>query len=276
MSALAPIWPLESTFDFRGDAIRYRLAGTGPDLVLVHGTPFSSYVWHRILPAIAPNWRVHIFDLLGYGQSTMREGQDVSLGVQNEVLTALLAHWGLKKPAVAAHDFGGATALRAHLLNQVEFRQLLLIDPVAIHPWGSPFVRHVAQHEAAFRGIPAYIHEAMVARYLRGAVFRNIKDEELAPYAAPWLGPLGQPAFYRQIAQMDQRYTDEIEQALPAIRCPVSILWGENDEWIPVTQARRLQSMIPGSALQIVPQCGHLVQEDAPAAIISEIGQLAR
>lgn len=276
MTALAPVWPLDRTFEFRGDMIRYRVAGAGPDLVLVHGTPFSSYVWHRILPAIGSDWRLHIFDLLGYGQSTMREGQDVSLGIQNKVLTALLGHLGLKNPSMVAHDFGGATTLRAHLLDRVEFSQMLLIDPVAIRPWGSPFVRHVAQYEAAFQGIPGYIHEAMVARYLRGAVFRTMNDEELAPYAAPWLGPVGQPAFYRQIAQMDQCYTDEIEDALAAIRCPVTILWGENDEWIPVAQGRRLQSMIPGSTLKTVPQCGHLMQEDAPATIISAIGQLRR
>ena len=53
MSAMAPIWPLDRVFEFRGDTIRYRVEGAGPELVLVHGRPFSSYVWHRILPAIA-------------------------------------------------------------------------------------------------------------------------------------------------------------------------------------------------------------------------------
>lgn len=98
MGSLAAAWPLDRGFGFRGDTIRYRVQGDGPDLLLVHGTPFSSYVWHRILPAIAAAWRVHVFDLLGYGQSTMRDGQDVSLGIQNEVLASLFAHLGLKKP----------------------------------------------------------------------------------------------------------------------------------------------------------------------------------
>ena len=274
MTSLAAIWPLDKDFDFHGDTIRYRVQGTGPDLLLVHGTPFSSYVWHRILPTIAEHWRVHVFDLLGYGQSTMRDGQDVSLGVQNEVLAGLMAHLGLNRPAVVAHDFGGATTLRAHLLNGIDVAQMLLIDPVAIRPWGSPFVQHVAQHETAFQGIPAYIHEAMVARYLRGAIHRPISDAELEPYMAPWLGPKGQPAFYRQIAQMDQRYTDEIEAALPRIRCPVSILWGEADEWIPVAQGRKLQAMIPAARLRTVPRAGHLMQEDAPEAIIAAIREL--
>jgi pimeloyl-ACP methyl ester carboxylesterase len=274
MTSLANSWPLEGSFDFRGDTIRYRSQGSGPDLLLVHGTPFSSYVWHRIVPAIEGAWRVHVFDLLGYGQSTMRDAQDVSLGIQNRVLAAFIAHLGLHQPTVVAHDFGGATSLRAHLLDGVAFKRLLLIDPVAIRPWGSPFVRHVAQHEAAFQGIPGYIHEAMVARYVRGAVFRTMTDEELQPYVEPWLGPVGQPAFYRQIAQMDERYTDEIEAAPPGIGCPVNILWGEADEWIPVGQGRKLQSMIPGAVLETVPRSGHLMQEDAPEAILAAIHKL--
>jgi len=276
VGSLAASCALDKSFDFRGDTIAYRVQGNGPDLLLVHGTPFSSYVWHRVLPAIAEHWRVHIFDLLGYGQSTMRDGQDVSLGVQNEVLAGLIAHLGLKRPTVVAHDFGAATTLRVHLLNGIDFTELLLIDPVAIRPWGSPFVKHVARHEAAFQGIPAYIHEAMVARYLRGAVHRPISDAELVPYVGPWLGPKGQPAFYRQIAQMDQRYTDEIEAALATIRCPVSILWGETDEWIPVDQGHKLQVMIPGSRLRTVPRSGHLMQEDAPEAVITAIRELHR
>jgi pimeloyl-ACP methyl ester carboxylesterase len=273
---VAMVWTLDQSFDYRGDTVRYAMMGDGPDLVLVHGTPFSSYVWRRIALQAARGWKVHVFDLLGYGQSTKRNGQDVSLAVQNKLLEALLAHWRLERPSIVGHDFGGATVLRAHLLGGCEFEQILLIDPVAIRPWGSPFVRHVRDHEAAFSGIPAYIHEAMVARYLRGAIARQVSDGELAPYVAPWLGPIGQPAFYRQIAQMDERFTDEIEARLTQIRCPISILWGEEDGWIPVAQGARLHGMISGSRFRTVPRAGHLLQEDAPEAIVTAIHELAR
>src|SRR4051812_36890603 len=85
-------WHLDQTFAFEGDTVRHRSFGEGPDLVLVHGTPFSSWVWRRIAREASRQWRVHVFDLLGYGASTQRDGQDVSLGVQNRVLAALLAH----------------------------------------------------------------------------------------------------------------------------------------------------------------------------------------
>ena len=70
---------------------------------------------------------------------------------------------------------------------------------------------------------------------------------------------------------MDQRYTDEIEPRYAQIRCPVRILWGEEDTWIPTEQGRELASRIPGATLRNVPTAGHLVQEDAPEAVVAAL-----
>jgi pimeloyl-ACP methyl ester carboxylesterase len=262
---------LTETLLFEGQEVRYGVAGKGPPLVLVHGTPFSSVVWRRIAPHLAESRTVFLYDLLGYGRSAMQEDQDVSLGVQNRLLDALLDHWDVAAPDVVAHDFGGATALRTHLLNGRDFRTLTLIDPVALSPWGSPLVQHVRRHLEAFAGLPAYLHDALLRAYISGAVHRKLSDAEMQLYLAPWQGPRGQAGFYRQIAQMDQRYTDEVEPLYGAIRCPVSIVWGQEDQWIPVERAAQLRSRISGARLRIVPDAGHLVQEDAPEAILASV-----
>ncbi|WP_118180186.1 alpha/beta fold hydrolase [Paraburkholderia phosphatilytica] len=264
-------WTLDRQMDFRGQTVRYRVRGDGPPLVMVHGTPFSSYVWHRIAPHLEATRTVYLYDLLGYGQSEMRAGQDVSLGVQNALLAELLAHWQLDRPDVVAHDFGGATALRAHLIDGCDYRTLTLIDPVAVAPWGSPFVQHVRHHAEAFSGAPAYIHEAIVKAYVRGAIARPLADAELQPYVDPWLSEQGCIGFYRQIAQMDQRYTDEVEPRYGSIRCTTQILWGEDDAWIPIARGRQLASAIPGAHFVAVPNAGHLMQEDAPEAIVAAV-----
>jgi pimeloyl-ACP methyl ester carboxylesterase len=240
-------------------------------LVLLHGTPFSSIVWRRIAPLLAEHRQVFYFDLLGYGRSEMREGQDVSLGIQNHVFAALLDHWAVIEPDVVAHDFGGATALRAHLLNHRPYRSLTLIDPVALAPWGSAFVRHVRDHEQAFAGLPPYIHAAILPAYIAGAAHRPLSSDDMRLYAEPWQSEAGQSAFYRQIAQMDQRHTDEVEPLYGQIRCPVSILWGQEDAWIPVERGRILADRIPQAHLRVVPNAGHLMQDDAPEAIISDL-----
>jgi len=231
---------LPHTYRFDGQAVRYGTLGSGSSLVLLHGTPFSSVVWRRIAPLLATRRKVFFFDLLGYGQSEMQSGQDVSLAVQNRLFAALIEHWNLDRPDVVAHDFGGSTALRAHLLNGCEYASLTLIDPVAVAPWGSPFVRHVRDHEAAFAGLPAYVHRAILEAYISSAAHQRLGPDDLDLYVGPWTGATGQAAFYRQIAQMDQCYTDEVESFYRNIRCPVSILWGEQDNWIPPDRGHSL------------------------------------
>jgi pimeloyl-ACP methyl ester carboxylesterase len=262
---------LPETFVFEGQQVRYGVMGTGEPLVMVHGTPFSSVVWRRVAPHLVERRRVYYFDLLGYGQSEMRAGQDVSLATQSRLLTALLDHWQVVNPDVVAHDFGGCTALRTCLLDGRQYRRLLLVDPVALAPWGSPFVRHVREHEAAFAGLPSYIHEAILPAYIAGAAFRPLSQVDMQRYVDPWVGDAGQAAFYRQIAQMEQRYTDEIESRYRELRCPVMILWGEEDRWIPVERGRELAARMPNAILRCVPAAGHLVQEDAPEAIVAAL-----
>src|SRR3989442_12813615 len=142
-------WVLDRTYSFRGQAVRYRVIGEGPPMVFAHGTPFSSYVWHRIAPYLAEFHQVFVFDLLGYGQSEQREGQDVSLGVQNDLLSELLVHWRLDRPDVVAHDLGGTTALRRPFLDRGEVHSLTLIDSVALAPLGIGVDRHLRAHQGA-------------------------------------------------------------------------------------------------------------------------------
>ncbi len=258
---------LPLSFEHRAGTLRYGIHGSGEPLVLVHGTPWSSFSWRHLIAPLSRRWRVHCYDLLGYGQSDKRDGQDVSLGVQNGLLCDWLDHCGLTSPAIVGHDFGGTTVLRAHLLDGRDFAKVVLIDPVAIGPWGSPFFNHVRQHRAAFDGLPEHIHEAIVAAYVRGAMHTPMPADTLAGIVAPWLGAEGQPAFYRQIAQADQRFTDEIEPLYARIRASTLIVWGEQDRWIPIAQGERLRAAMPGAAWHPIADAGHLVQEDQPLSL---------
>ncbi|MQY49567.1 alpha/beta fold hydrolase [Rhizobiales bacterium RZME27] len=262
---------LSDTTFIEGNAVRWGKIGRGPALVAIHGTPFSSQVWRRIIPYFAEHRTVYYFDLVGYGLSEQREGQDVSLGIQNRVLAALFDEWKLGRPDVLAHDFGGATALRGYYLNGLRYRSLTIFDAVALAPWGSPFVQHVRSHEAAFSEMPDYMHRALLRAYLQTAAHTPLSEEAMDIYCAPWLGPVGQPAFYRQIAQMDQAYTDEIEGLYEEMDCPVTVMWGQNDGWIPFEKGVELATAISSKECMAIPEAGHLVQEDRPEAIVAAV-----
>ncbi|TGT87327.1 MULTISPECIES: alpha/beta hydrolase [unclassified Mesorhizobium] len=268
-------WRPPERFVFQGHSIAWGVMGEGPPAVVLHGTPFSSVEWRRIAPWLAKQRRVHYFDMLGYGWSD-KPVRDVSRGIQNELFAALYAHWKVERPDVVAHDFGGSTALRGHLLNGLEFRSLVLIDPVAISPQGSQLVQAAKQNEKVFAELPAYVHEAILRAYINGATYNPLREDEMQAYLRPWLGDEGQKAFWRQVAQMDDKYSEEVEWRYREVRCPVTILWGDNDDWIPVKDGRELARRIPGATFQTVPDAKHLVPEDAPEAIAATVLQFWR
>ena len=158
--------------------IAWGTLGEGAPLVLPHGTPFSSQVRRRIAPWLARYRRVFFYDLLSYGQSAKPDA-DMSLGMQNRLLPAMLRAWQLDWTEVVAHDFSGTIALRAHFLDGISYAALTLIDPVAIAPQGSPFAVHVGRHEAAFIGLPAYAHRALISAYIQNAAARPLTEEAL-------------------------------------------------------------------------------------------------
>lgn len=247
--------------------MRWRRLGTGPAVIFCHGTPWSSALWAPLAQALSPYVTAYLWDMPGYGASSKRAEDAVSLGVQGELLADLVGAWGLERPHVVAHDIGGAVALRAHLLHEVELASLALVDVVALRPWGSPFFRLVAAHADVFARLPSTVHEGAVRSYIATASRRGLSPEHLDTLVAPWLGETGQAAFYRQIAQADEVHTAEMEQRYAGVRLPVHVLWGADDSWIPVDRAHRLAATIPGAELTVIEDAGHLVHLDQPAAL---------
>ncbi|GGX20394.1 alpha/beta fold hydrolase [Streptomyces noursei] len=266
-------WQLSRTFASRSGRVSWEALGdpSAPPVVLLHGTPFSSYVWRAVARSLAQRFHVFVWDMPGYGSSEKYEGQDVSLAAQGRIFRDLLDHWDLTEPLVVAHDFGGAVALRAHLLHDARYRRLALVDPVALAPWGSPFFRLVGDHSEVFAQLPPALHRALVQEYIASASHPGLHPATSDRLVAPWLGEQGQPAFYRQIAQADQRFTDEIQDRYGEITLPVLVCWGEEDTWIPVARGRELASSLPGATLRLIPGAGHLVQEDAPAELTTAV-----
>ena len=260
-------WRPSQTYESAGGEVAYEILGDGSPVVLIHGTPSWSYLWRNVAGDLAGQHTVHVCDLLGYGTSEKRAHQDVSIAAQTKVLAGLLDLWGLEQPCVAGHDFGGAIALRLLLLEERRFRRLALCDPVAIAPWITPFSRHVQRHLEAFQTVPEHIHRQMIATHIRTAIAREMTDDQLEPYLRPWLGAAGQAAYYRQVAQFDERYTREIEPRYGEIQTPTLVLWGAQDGWLAPEFGRRLADAIPGARLAPIPNAGHFLPEDQPGRV---------
>lgn len=264
-------WVLRHAYASEQGEIRWDVLGDGPPVVLLHGTPFSSYVWRDVAAALARHHTVYVWDLAGYGQSEQREGQDVSIAAQTRIHAALLDHWQLERPHVVAHDIGGAVALRTLLLEGRRYASQVLVDPVAVAPWGTGFFQLASAHADTLAELPDPVHEGMVRGYVGWAANRSLPPEVVDRLVEPWTGAIGKAAFHRQIEQNDQRMTDEVQPRYAEIDVPTLIVWGEEDAWLPLERGVELQGLIPGSQLRTIPRANHLVQHDAPTELTAEL-----
>ncbi|PYF96258.1 Pimeloyl-ACP methyl ester carboxylesterase [Georgenia satyanarayanai] len=259
-----------------GVRLAYRDSGEGEAVLLVHGTPSTSYEWREVAPRLeAAGYRVITYDLLGYGRSERPVDRDTSVAGQTALLDGLLAELGLDDVSVVAHDIGGAIGLRLALDRPQRVRRLMVLDTVSYDSWPSETWRAVIDdHLGEYHGLSQEEFDALLTRQLEMTVSEpaRMTGDVLAAYLAPHRSATGRASFFEhQVRHYDSRYTEELTGRLGDLAVPVRILWGEEDRWQPLHYAHRLATDIPGAELRVVPGAGHFVMEDAPERVAEEI-----
>lgn len=266
------MWTLNESVELADGAVRWQASGVGAPLVLVHGTPYSSFLWRDVAAALSRRGRqVFVFDLLGYGQSDKHEGQDLTLAAQGRNFAELLRRWGLDRPSVVACDIGGAIVLRALLLEGAVYSDLTLFDAVTGGDWERGLFAQIRRSHEVFEQLPAYAHDALVAAHLRNGTHQGYRPGVLEAYLQPWLGAEGQSAFYRQYRQLSPADTAEYEHLLETIDIPVTLLWGREDQILPAPYGEWIQQRVPNRGLTWIESAGHLLTEDAPAQLLEQL-----
>ena len=243
--------------------------GDGPPVVLVHGTPSRADVWRRVAEQLSARHTVHVYDLLGFGDSERHVDQDVSLVTHGQVLAELVEMWGLDAPAVAGHDIGGAVVLRAHLLEGVAFSRLALIDAVVLSPWITDRTR--AMRERSFE-LPDADLAAEIEEHLRSATHGELPEDTFAALFGQWDGAGGQALYVRNMRQFDESHTDAFRDRLAAMETPTLLIWGAEDAWLPVEVSERIERLIPNAERIVLPEAGHFSMEDQPEEIARLLG----
>lgn len=267
-------WTLERRLTLGGDvAVAWDSIGSGPSVVLLHGTPSWSYLWRHVARHLAQHYSVYVLDWPGYGDSARGPEVNINWDVQARRLGELFAHWGLERPAVVAHDIAPVFAMRAHLLDGVELGPLVLADAGFVPPFVSGFSRHARDHIGVFRGVPTHIAEAMIQRHIETTVAHPMEPEALAAYMHPWRGEAGVAAYWRAVATYDEGLAAPAVERLGRVSVPTLVLWGAEDAWEPAWKADELAGLIPGARRELVPGAGHFAPEDAPSAFADAVAR---
>jgi haloacetate dehalogenase len=269
-----------------GARIRVRTAGTGPPVVLLHGYPQTSAMWHLVAPALAADRTVVLADLPGYGDSRAGRADVAASGkraMAGEVVAAMRA-LGHERFAVVGHDRGARCAYRLALDHPDAVSGLAVLD---ILPTGDVFARVDAAFARSawhwfFLAQPGELPERLIgadpdAFFLRGAA-ELFHPEALAEYRRAWARPEVVHAMcqdYRAGASVDAA-DDEADRGVRTIPCPTLVLWGSRGPLGREPDVMDLWRAWAPGATGTALDCGHHLAEERPRETLAALEELLR
>jgi len=224
-----------------GLRVQFRSRGAGPLLLLLHGWGGSSLSFAPVLPALEQRFRLLIPDLPGFGFS---EPPAAAWGSADyaRVAAALIESAGGEPVDVLGHSFGGKVAVALATQYAELVNRLVLV--------AAPLVRQEASAGTRSRG-RAYARARAVARLLpplRGLILRRAAERYGSQdYKAA--GPL-RPTLVRVV-------NEDWRPALPAVRAPVLLVYGENDADVPLAVGEAARDALPNAELVVIEGAGH-------------------
>jgi pimeloyl-ACP methyl ester carboxylesterase len=266
---------LEARFEtIAGRRVRFVRQGSGPPLVLLHGFASSIYTWKDVLPLLAQEHDVVALDFPGFGQSDCPS--DLSFDEYPAVVLGLLDRLGLSRASLVGNSMGGAVAVAVAAEQPLRVERLVLLDaagfnldekdrPAAIRLVGSGPVAAVLDR------LP--LRRLIVGMSLRQVFFDDalVTRERIDEYLEPVLRG-GTPQAIRSLLASRSLHPATVEGLLAKVVAPALIVWGREDEWIPLRDAGRFAAALPGSRVVVLDRCGHMPQEERPAEVARHIG----
>lgn len=247
------------SIDVAGIRTNYHDEGSGPAVVLIHGSGpgVSAWAnWRLNLPFLSQHFRVIAPDVLGFGYTERPPGTRYDLDTWTTHLVGFLDALGLERVSVVGNSFGGALALDLATRHPERVDRLALMGSVGTTFELTPGLDAVWGFEPsveAMRGLlDLFAHD------------RSLVDDDLARLRLDAATRPGVQEAYRAMfpaprqSGVDAMTIDE--GLLRAIASPTLIVHGRDDQVIPMATSLRLHELIDGSRLHVFDRCGHWVQ----------------
>src|SRR6478736_5633675 len=221
--------------ELHGHRVIYRIAGSGPPVVLIHGMVNSSRHWEEVALRLAGRYTVIAPDLIGHGDSATPRG-DYSLGAHAASIRDLMAAIGIDHATIVGHSLGGGVAMQFFYQFPQRTERLVLISSGGLGHEVSPLLRAAAlPGSAALLRIAAQRRTiAAIGAAATGLRARGNKTGVYLQAVARALGPLGDPGSRRAFLQTLRAVIDVQGQKVSARDrlyllgdMPTLLVWGE-------------------------------------------------
>ena len=250
-----------------GMQVHYRDEGQGMPIVLVHGTAASLHTWDDWTSELTKTNRVIRMDLPAFGLTGPNETRDYSIKSYTQFMDDFITKIEIDSFHLAGNSLGGNIAWNYALEHPHKVQKLVLVDASGL-PTGKPkpWIFKMANIPVLNTGFLYYTPKFLIEKNIKEvyADDSKITDELLTRYHKMALREGNRQAFVDR-AKLDfkQDSLSTIER-LKSIQNPTLIIWGEQDDWIPLTCGKAMNENIPNSTLKVLKNSGHVPMEENP------------
>lgn len=274
----------EWQIELHGHRVIYRVAGTGPPVVLIHGMVNSSRHWEEVAVRLADSYTVIAPDLLGHGDSAAVRG-DYSLGAHAASIRDLLAAIGVDRATLVGHSLGGGVAMQFFYQFPQRTERLVLVSSGGLGREVSLLLRGAALPGAA-AGLWLAAHPRILSALDRAgrrleqrgsqrgvllqAIVRAMRPLERAGARKAFLHTL------RAVIDAHGQRVSAVDRLYLLGPVPTLIVWGERDNTIPLEHGRDAHLSIPGSRFETLPRAAHFPHLEDPDGLARVLREFMR
>lgn len=288
---LIPVPPLEDVSPVReladpdsqfvqidGIDFHYKRAGSqGPAVVLLHGFGASQYSWREVMPDLGENYRVFAYDRTAFGlterPTDWTGGNPYTRSASVSHLEGLLDAWDADPAVLIGNSAGGAVAMEFALAHPGEVRALILVSP-AVGSGGGPLAGR------------DWLVETPQIQRIGPLLVRRIAETGPDTIDQAWHDPAKQPADMLMLYEKPLRAENwdlalwylsttgeisDLPERLDEFDLPILVITGDDDRIVPTQSTIKIADQLPGAELVVLPECGHLPQEECPQAFMEAV-----
>ena len=258
--------------------------GEGPVLLLLHGLGCDHSTWDPIIDILARRYTVIAPDLLGHGLSD-KPRADYSVGGYANGMRDLLTCLGIDKVTVVGHSFGGGVAMQFAYQFPERTERLVLVASGGLGPEVTPVIRaittpgfHQAMHLLMLPGVRHATTRTM--RVLARTGWQLTRDlDEVAEIYDSFKSPATRHAIrhvVRAVVDWQGQIVTMADRAYLTEEMPMAVVWGRNDQVIPVAHANNAARLAPSARVEVIPNAGHFPHKDHPERFAKILHEFVR
>lgn len=240
--------------------------GSGPRVVMQHGFASSTYTWENVATLLNQRgYHVYALDLKGFGWSDKPLDAPYDAVSLMEDVNQWMESLGLCQTIFVGNSLGGAIAVLMSAKYPQRIEKMVLIGAGG-YPIKKPMVIKLAQLPLSDMGVKVIFGPWFVRSNLKGVMYDDTKitEERVMAYYKRMCTQNALAAQIKTARAVDFDDPNPIMAAAKNNPTPALIIWGENDQWIPLDVGYRFRADMPNALLHVIPQCGHIPQEEKP------------